>query len=204
MWEAVRLMSWVIKSSLYTFKLLGVLLLIVLAPFLSAEFSSSTQFKAYTAEPLKPGYKLFTDKQNRFSAAQPLGWNVNYHSPPLDGVIFSIQPSESGNENVAVNIMVTPPATNIIEVAKASEKYLIEQPGIEQFEIQSDQDISLSGSVGVERSVTFKLQGTTLYIRTLYLQHPSHTFALSFTTTAGNVKNMKPAFDQMIRNFTIL
>ncbi len=199
----MNFVSWV-NSSLHINKLLFAWLIFLYGTCLCADFSGTTQFKAYTTESLKPGYKLYTDKQDRFSAAQPLGWDVNFPSPPSDGVIFSIQPSTDSNENVAVNVLVTPPATNIIEVAEATENYLINQSGVEKFELKNDQDISLSGAIGVERSVTFELNGIPLYVRTLYLQHSAYTFALSFTTGADNVDNMNSTFEHIIRNFTIM
>lgn len=158
------------------------------------------------AEILESSYDFYSDNQNRYGTSKPTGWDTSFLSPPTDGTVFIKQPSTSDGKTAAIGIVVTPPSNNITEVVDAAEDYFQKQPGIERVTVNHHQNISLSGTTGVDRTVTITPinNGAELYVRTLYLQHPNYTFALSLTTSLDDAVGFTPQFEKMIQDFTIL
>ncbi len=185
--------------------LLWVLLLLSAcgAPDSSAQSNVAAARRVYIAPPSVADYKLFSDQQDHFQITYPDSWLVVQTADLTAKVVF-INPSPNGAkpDQAAASVILQDPAANLDTAANSAEQELIAQ-GAKNFKLLSQRPVDVNTVSGIERTVSYEVQGYPLTSRTVYLTNATHTYVLSLTTPSGNADRFNVVFDHIISSFVV-
>jgi hypothetical protein len=172
------------------------------AGHLPYDYSGSAEIT--DGETLPPPFIAYVDAAGRFEAEYPNTWIVVQEEGSPDEVYF-VNPG-SMDQRVATGIIVQGASRDLGNVAEAADAYLRQQQGVSEFRLVEEVGVEVNGLRGIERLVTYTLAGEEtrqFSQRTVYLQHPEHTFVLNMTVLSETLEQNSLIFNQLLRTFQV-
>ena len=154
------------------------------------------------ADALAGYYRTYDDPAGRFSVSYPEAWAWVQADDEPDKVMFVNLSLGDSAERGAVAVLIDPLARGFAlnDGIQRAHEALVGGANASEVTVVKQQGVEINGLRGIDRTITYKQEGTELAARMVLLIDDAHLYSIGLTTRRENL----PDYTPVLRRYSAL